>query len=211
GAGAADLGLLALGPADGVPAAFVARGNEPGWRLDVTAGALSLTTEDGTRLSLPRPAGHAGDLQAGGLTVRAIPDLCRDTMTGMPYPLSVRVTLGARDLAGCGGDPAALLDGPWQMRRTGDAALPPGLVLTFAGGRVTGSAGCNRLTGPLQIGAEGIALGPLAVTRMACGEEAMATERQVLAALYRIDGFDIDGAGRLVLTADGRAVLLAER
>lgn len=207
----ADLGALRLLAATALPDSFIARGNEPGWRLDVTADSLTLSTEDGTRLTLPRPAGDVAAITAEGVEVQATPDLCRDTMTGMPYPLSVTVTHDGRALSGCGGDPASLIEGQWQMRQLGDQPLPDGVFLTFAEGRVSGRAGCNRVTGALAIGGEAITLGPLAATRMACAPEAMQTENAVLQALSRVTGFDFDEGGRLLLTAEGEALLVAER
>ena len=41
---------------------------------------------------------------------RAFKDVLKpDTMTGMPYPQTVAVTVGSERLSGCGGDPAARL------------------------------------------------------------------------------------------------------
>jgi copper homeostasis protein (lipoprotein) len=82
-------------------------------------------------------------------------------------------------------DPQARCPGPYADRRltgTGwrlawlgrdpvrprDPADPPALRLNA--GRVTGSDGCNRFTGPAAVGGEALRLGPLAGIRRACAE-----------------------------------------
>ncbi|MFI5953683.1 META domain-containing protein [Cryptosporangium sp. NPDC051539] len=84
---------------------------------------------------------------------------------------------------------------------TGDDAsvgsVPAGVEasLTFDGTHVTGSTGCNRLTGPATVDGQVVALGPLATTKMACGGPADAVERSVLNALT-------PGPVRAVVTGD---------
>lgn len=76
----------------------------------------------------------------------------------------------------------AALDGSWSL--AGGTALRPlaGSVpgLTFAGTRVSGSAGCNRLTGSVQVQAGRVTFGPLATTRMACAPAVNAQEAAFL-------------------------------
>ena len=62
------------------------------------------------------------------------------------------------------------LDGTWHL--AGGTALSPvaGSVtfLTFAGNRVSGSAGCNRLMGSVEVQGSRVTFGLLATTRLAC-------------------------------------------
>jgi heat shock protein HslJ len=71
------------------------------------------------------------------------------------------------------------LDGTaWVLERLGNATVPevPAITLGFAGGRVSGSDGCNRYTGTYRITADALVLGPeLASTKMACAPDVMAT------------------------------------
>lgn len=69
----------------------------------------------------------------------------------------------------------------------GMAAVPPDAGLRFDGGRVAGSDGCNRLTGPARIDADRLAIGPLAGTRMACaaGQDAARAFADALARAQR--------------------------
>lgn len=47
--------LPAAATADTTAPILTARGNEPGWRLDLTATGMDLTTEDGQTLAAARP------------------------------------------------------------------------------------------------------------------------------------------------------------
>ena len=78
---------------------------------------------------------------------------------------------------------------------------------TFDDGRLTGSTGCNRYTGPYSVEGETLQLGAVASTRMACVPPADAVEREFLAALEQVARWrsDLDG---LVLMDDGDAELL---
>lgn len=62
------------------------------------------------------------------------------------------------------------LNGTWEL--IGGTAVRPvtGATpsLTFTGGRVSGTGGCNRLMGTAQVGAGTVTFGPLATTRMLC-------------------------------------------
>lgn len=74
------------------------------------------------------------------------------------------------------------LDGTWQL--AGGTALRPVAgslpALTFTGTRVSGSAGCNRLTGSVGVQAGRVTFGPLATTRMACAPAVTAQETAFL-------------------------------
>ncbi len=78
---------------------------------------------------------------------------------------------------------------------------------TFDDGRLAGSTGCNRYTGPYSVEGETLELGAVASTRMACVPPADAVEREFLAALERVARWrsDLDG---LVLLDDGDTELL---
>lgn len=72
--------------------------------------------------------------------------------------------------------------------------------LRFSGGRLSGSGGCNRLTGTYTARDDGsLSIGQVATTRMACAPETDAVERSVLAALDVAAGYRI-GDGSLHLT-----------
>lgn len=54
--------------------------------------------------------------------------------------------------------------------------------------RVSGSTGCNRLSGSYSLRGSGLKFGPLATTKMACAE-GMAQEQEFLAALAGTDSW----------------------
>lgn len=112
---------------------FRAGGNEPFWRIAIGPEGLLLERPGEPDLRAPAvaPAAADGSLRwsfaAYGATVvvEARLGLCRDTMTGMPHPARVTLSLGGRTLAGCGGDPGALLRRrAWQVASLDGAVLP---------------------------------------------------------------------------------------
>jgi heat shock protein HslJ len=95
----------------------------------------------------------------------------------------------------------------------GVTSLLPGpeVTLEFAGaGTVSGSAGCNRFSGPFVALGDVVRLGPLATTRRACGPEVMEQERQLLAAVTRVTRYVIDG-DRLDLRDDDGSIQVSLR
>ena len=63
-------------------------------------------------------------------------------------------------------------------------------------GRVSGTGGCNRYTGPAAFTAGGVRIGPLAATRLACLEPVMDLESRFFAAVEAVRGARLE-AGRL--------------
>lgn len=207
--------LAAAGPLAAKDLPLVARGNEPGWVLTLAAEGILLSTEEGERLEMPlpqaQPLGMGLRYDAGpDLAVEVLPILCHDSMTGMPYPASVSVIRDGTRLAGCGGDPATLLAGAWQVTELGSAAVA-GVTLEIEGDRVAGQAPCNRYSAGLRLTGETLTFTAPVATRMACAAEAMQAETAFLAALGRVTGFDIDTDGTLLLTGDGTGLLRARR
>jgi heat shock protein HslJ/membrane-bound inhibitor of C-type lysozyme len=205
-----------------VPAAsvFTATGNEPGWRVDIAPGAwLVYRPQEGDRLSVePAPAAQTDGgttrhvAEAGGrtITIDATPKLCRDTMTGMPRPMTVSVAVDGRTLTGCGGAPVALLAGAeWSVTEIGGVAVPAGEPVTLLfeeKGHLAGKGPCNRYMGGFTIGGEGVALGPLGSTMMACGDETMQRERAFFDLMAKVNRFDIEDGALVLHTADGQTV-----
>ena len=74
------------------------------------------------------------------------------------------------------------------------ASVPAGATahLTFAGGRVTGSTGCNMLEGPATVSGSTITFGPLTMTRKACPDDLAEVERAMVAVLQGDVPFQIE-------------------
>lgn len=204
-------------------ARFVAFGNEPGWRLIIEGGAMTLNADYGA-LELTVPAGaptpvaggrsYAGASGGRALRVTVLDSICHDTMTGMPRPNSVEVEFDNRKLAGCGGEPVSLLRGAWVVERVGDApalADASPTLLFQDDGAVSGTASCNRYTGSYALSGEGLAVSRLASTRMACPPPQQEQEDAFLALLREVIGFERPPDGSLLLHTRGGRTVRARR
>ena len=80
------------------------------------------------------------------------------------------------------------------------------LVLHEKEGRVAGFTGCNRLMGRYQVEADSLALSPLGTTKMACAQETMIQEQELLEALQATSRYRILG-DELFLLGDQGATL----
>ncbi len=191
--------------------ALAGRGNEPGWQVEVGPDWITYSGDYGTvRRDVPSPEAVAvpdGWLYAAGdppLAVLAQHGPAFDTMTGMPYPWKVTVITGDAILTGGGGAPEALLVGEWRFEDLDGQGVPDGPPATLrvdGDGRVSGTGGCNRFMGALQVSGEAAGFGPLASTQMACTDAAMTLEMRVFDVLSRTDRFGIDAGGALILYA----------
>ena len=94
---------------------------------------------------------------------------------------------------------------------SGDAvsSVPAGVVATlvFADGEVAVEAGCNSGGGTAEIGETAITFGPIALTEMACGPDAMAVEQAVTSVLAGPVDYAIE-ADALTLGGAGAGLLL---
>ena len=198
---------------------FSAAGNEPGWRLDIAEGRITLLADYGsTKLEMragepqPLPGGrrYAGNADGHVLIVTVLDRLCEDSMTGMPKPQSVEVTIDEQVLKGCGGDPASLVRGPaWVVEdidKSGVIERSRPTLLFDDKGRLSGSASCNTYTASYTIGGEGLAIGKSVSTRKACPPALMTQEQAFLAFLEAVDRFEIGGDGALILHAATRTL-----
>ncbi len=202
------------------PLPFRATGNEPGWRLDIDARVMALQADEGrTRVEAPTPVAEPGDgfsrfraPAAGlGLVATIFERRCVDSMSGMPYPNAVTVTFGTRTLDGCGGDPAALLQGAeWMVEDLAGAGIVDRSRATLAfsaDGRVAGRGSCNRYTAGYALTGETLSITRPASTMMACAPALMQQEQRFLDLLGQVRRFSIDARGGLVLhAADGRTI-----
>lgn len=124
-------------------------------------------------------------------------------------PVALRLVQAREPAAPPAADTAALVGPRWAVEGV-PGATEAHLVFT-ADGAVYGSGGCNRLRGGYRTsGADGIALGPLATTMMACPSPADEAERRVLDALGAARRWRLEG-GVLVLMDGGGAPLLRLR
>lgn len=202
---------------------YTARGNEPGWHVTIGEEEIELVADYGAvthRAPRPEvqvvPGAYVFDIPEAAAVLKIEERLCHDSATGMPYPHAALLEMGERVLLGCGGDPESLLSGAeWQVEDVAGGGIVDSSKITvgFDGaGRVHGSTGCNRFMGGYTLTGEGLTLGQMGVTMMACPEALMAQEQKVLKAFEAVARFDIDDTGALQLIgADGTVLLLARR
>jgi heat shock protein HslJ len=208
------------GPAvDDTRQSFRARGNEPGWRLDIEGDRMAFVAQDGRRFATATPAPqrtdaftrYAARADDTDLTVTIVNRRCKDTMSGMPHPNAVEVGYGDRKLTGCGGDPAALLQGrKWVVEDIGGKGVVDGSRATLdfgADGRLAGRGSCNSYFAKYTLTGEGLTVSQAGGTMMACAPALMSQEGLFLDVLRNVRRFDLTEDGALVLrTDDGRTI-----
>lgn len=86
-------------------------------------------------------------------------------------------------------------------------------VIFGAGGKLSGSAGCNSYTGGYQVSGKNITIESLASTRKMCVKPAgiMEQEAQFMKALATVASFQFDGKGLSLRTADDALAVMLVR
>jgi heat shock protein HslJ len=203
------------------PPVYTARGNEPFWSFNVAAPDFVITSLDGVLAAgtLPEAVWRDGavewDIPEQGLRLRMVEAICRDDMSGMPYPETVTLTTPEGERSGCGGDPVSLLaGGEWVIEDIGGGGVIDNARLTMEfreGGNVGGMGGCNRYSAGFTLSGEGMSIGPAAATMMACEEALMRLEQALFKALPAVTRFDIDETGALLLYGADEVPLVRAR
>jgi len=199
-------------PAGAVVTPFRASGNEPFWSVEYDGWTLTISQPGSKSAPLPAEVAERSaeqtvitsgqGAQAFRLVVRD--GVCQDTMSGMPFPQTVRLEHADTTWQGCGGDPGRLLQGvEWQILTIDGQTLPAGspvpTIQFGTDGRLSGFAGCNRFMGSYTLGGEGLSSSQLASTRMACVGPGDALETRILGHLEQLQGFEAPAAGTLTL------------
>ena len=100
----------------------------------------------------------------------------------------------------------------WVLVSLGSIPVLPGTEITASFGtdrRISGSAGCNRYVGAYEVSGPGLEVGPLATTRMFCGDPGvMEQEQRYLSALQNAALAAVEGGQLLVTDAAGSWDLL---
>lgn len=211
-------------PADGTAAPYRARGNEPGWHVEIGEDVVEVVAQYGeVTKRAPRPevvveaGGYVFDMPKIATRLRVEDGLCHDDMSGMPYPHRAVLTLDGADYRGCGGEARSLLTGAqWHITDVMGSGVADGAEVTLgfdADGRAFGRAACNRFSGGYELTGEGVSFGPMAATKMACAPALMDIETKMFEALAQVRRFDFDDTGALLLIGgpEGEALLTARR
>jgi heat shock protein HslJ len=89
-----------------------------------------------------------------------------------------------------------------------DPKVEPRVQFSASDSRVTGSGGCNSLSGSYRRSSTALRIGPIASTRMACADPGRSdVEARFVAALQATNSFNLKGAQLTLL--DSRALPLA--
>lgn len=214
------IGLLLTSEASA--ASWTARGNEPGWHVEVTDQSIVFSTMDGPAVTVaPVPeatrasdlAVYAATVDGTSFTLVAVDKVCTDTMSGMQFPKTVAVTVGEAAYAGCGGEPVSLLLGDRRVTDIDGEPVVAGSEPSIAfelDGSLHGNASCNRFFGSYTLTGEGLTISNPGSTMMACEEPLMQQEQRFLSGLEAVRRFEITPDGQLRLIGDdGQAVVTA--
>lgn len=200
--------------------AYLALGTEPFWSVEITDARIAYNDADNrvVRVANPgaRPSFNGRRYVTPRITVDITATPCSDGMSDRRYADTVLVQVDGRDLRGCGGRllPPAQLDGTaWRILSIDGREPVAGrdMGFRFEGGRISGSAGCNRLNGSFTSDGTRLTIAQVAATRMACAPELMAQEARVLELFRQSLGLSFDARGRMVLTGNGGATMVLER
>ncbi len=177
-----------------LPAAYMALGTEPFWNLEITPQRLNFRGLDLPAIVVANPGvrqtGGTRIISAGRIRVTLTTEACSDGMSERAYADTAVVVVDGRTLNGCGGPetphpPASLERSGWRITAINGQPALVGVNadINFADGRITGSAGCNRITGPFVQDRNRLTFGALAATRMACIGPSGEQEGRILAIL----------------------------
>jgi len=110
---------------------------------------------------------------------------------------------------------SSLLDASWRLVEiNGQKALPNvSVTATFSGGSaLSGSGGCNRYFGSATVTDGKLAVSPLGVTKMYCGEAGVADQEDAyFKALANVAGFSVVGAELRLNGETGKPTLVFVR
>lgn len=183
----------------------IASGSNPTWSLTINRSRNKLRFQVAGSDSLSLPVAELVNDQNGEfhyetsagssqIVARFRPDSCVSA-TGQRADLRVDVAYKGKHYGGCGLSLRQLrqLQHTWVLKTLhGKAVLPggpknelPRLNIQLTEGSVTGTGGCNRLSGRVRADNYQVQLGPLMTTKMACTPETNRQEGDFLEALSR--------------------------
>ena len=202
------------------------------WIIDVTPGivAAAILAENTIEAGNARPpipfrlrydpsrvfADHDYAIKAvirsGGATLFEMPNDFRVLTKGQPTRVEVWVKkVGVGD----GAAAASLAGSFWRVEEMDGEQVPAEAEGTLdfpEAGRVAGRAFCNRFSGRVETSGSSIRFGPLAVTKMACGQSANERESRFLQAIQKAERYALEGKTlQLYFAGSDRPLRLARR
>lgn len=165
-------------------------------------GVLAMSKMAGTMTACPEPAMSVENAVRKALAKPARATLANGRLTLTPMDEDAE---GAAVMV-LAPEAAPQIEGAWNVNGVNDGRKAlmstlrgTTLTLSFAGGTVSGSAGCNTFRGTYKVQGDRVAIGRLSTTRKACPDEGlMKQESNFVAALERADTWKIE-EGELTL------------
>ena len=210
---------------------LLAVGSKPAWLLRVNPSKnqlfFKLTGGDSITTVLPERQSeadgvirYAAKTESSQLAIQFKPDSCVDAVTGQPYDYRVQVEIGGKNYVGCGVSlqKVTLLQDIWVLTEfQGQAIKPeanrrevPRLEISLTESRVTGTTGCNRLSGTVKADTRQILFSPLITTKMACAGIAGEFEGKFLTALADPLAYQVKD-GRLTLLHSNEVLMVFKK
>ncbi|GAB3808764.1 hypothetical protein GCM10028819_48500 [Spirosoma humi] len=206
---------------------IIALGNSPAWSLTINSSKNFLRFKglNGDSLTTSAPERqpdsdgifrYSTGTESNRISILFRPDSCVDKLSGQRYDYRVEVDFRGKNYLGCGASlqQLTLLSDIWVLTDLqgspivagGPRKEAPRLEISLSEGRVTGTTGCNRLSGTIKADTRQILFSPLTTTRMACENNVAQIERNFLSELanpltYRI------GEGQLTFLSKGKPVM----
>jgi heat shock protein HslJ/uncharacterized membrane protein len=168
---------------------YRAFGSDPPWSLTIAHDRMTLTRPGARPVSTRTPIRGEDELgweyRTRTLVVQGLKGSCEDESAGRRFAEMVAVTVGGRELIGCGGAeiPAgSLADTSWMIREiAGSPVQSPQLSIDF---HPTGSflayTGCRRIGGTYAQTGEQLVMTPTGATTGRCAEPAHGCELRLL-------------------------------
>lgn len=202
-------------PAD--TSAYLALGTEPFWSLEITPARINYRPAEGRPVVIAnpgaRPSFNGERYVTPQITIDVTHSPCSDGMSDRRYADSVTIDVSGRTLRGCGGTvlpPASLDRTNWRIVSINgrDVVGDRPAMLRFAEGRVSGSAGCNQLSGNFLSDGNRLTVTQAVSTRMACDGPLMLQESALLALFRQSMAIRFAPDGRMILTGGESSVVL---
>jgi putative lipoprotein len=127
----------------------------------------------------------------------------------VPPPAAGQTPSQTPGKSGEGMTPMDALEGKaWTLVQLDDGSPAPAgrpITAVFAGGKVSGSGGCNRYSATVISAAPGmLKVGAISATKMACTGPAGTNEQRYFAALEKVEGYVLED-GKLTLSPGSMA------
>ncbi|GAB2559107.1 META domain-containing protein [Spirosoma aerophilum] len=205
----------------------VAMGNNPAWLLTVNPSKnyfrFKALEGDSVNVTLPERQQDSDGVfrysvgtQPNRINVVFRPDSCVDKLSGQRFDYRVEVDYKGKSYTGCGASlrQLTLLNDIWVLTdfqskpiaASASGKEAPRLEIMLTEGRVTGTTGCNRLSGSVKADTRQILFGPLVTTKMACLDDANQLEGKFLNELSHPLTYQI-GSGKLTLLRNNRPIM----